>query len=133
MRHRLIIATLLMTVFGWYAVYKSVRFTVAVAMELDRASELAALVPRAQATVVMDRRGRPAFAFYSEQRIDRPLPHVSAHMVPVVVAIEDRRFYSHYGLDPLRIVGAAMRNLRAGRVIEGASTITQQLARAVRL
>ena len=54
-------------------------------------------------------------------------------MVHAVVAIEDRRFYSHYGLDPVRIVGAAWRNLRAGRVIEGGSTITQQLARAARL
>ena len=134
MRHRLIIAAIfLMSVLGWYAVYRTARFTVAVAMELDRASELTTLVPRAQATVVMDRRGRPAFAFYSEQRIDVPLTRVSAHMVHAVVAIEDRRFYSHYGLDPVRIVGAAIRNLRAGRVIEGASTITQQLARAVRL
>ena len=50
-----------------------------------------------------------------------------------LVAVEDRRFYSHYGLDPIRIVGAALNNVRAGRVIEGGSTITQQLARAVRL
>ena len=36
-------------------------------------------------------------------------------MVQALVAVEDRRFYSHYGLDPIRIVGAACRNLRAGR------------------
>ena len=54
-------------------------------------------------------------------------------MVNAVVAVEDRRFYSHYGLDPIRIVGAALNNFRAGRMLEGGSTITQQLARAVRL
>ncbi len=81
----------------------------------------------------MDRRGRPAFTFYSEQRIDVPIDQVSPHMVNALVAVEDRRFYSHYGLDPIRIVGAALNNLRAGSVLEGGSTITQQLARAVRL
>ena len=54
-------------------------------------------------------------------------------MLNAVVAVEDRRFYSHYGLDPIRIGGAAVRNVRAGRIVEGGSTITQQLARAVRL
>ncbi len=54
-------------------------------------------------------------------------------MVDAIVAVEDRRFYSHCGLDPVRIVGAAVRNVRAGGIREGGSTITQQLARAVRL
>ena len=54
-------------------------------------------------------------------------------MVQAIVAVEDRRFYSHKGLDPIRIAGAALRNLRAGRIREGGSTITQQLARAGRL
>src|SRR4029453_17249234 len=38
-----------------------------------------------------------------------------------------------YGIDPVRIAGAAWRNLRAGRIVEGGSTITQQLARAAQL
>ena len=54
-------------------------------------------------------------------------------MVEAIVAVEDRRFYSHHGLDPIRIVGAAMRNVRAGGIREGGSTITQQLARAAQL
>jgi len=45
------------------------------------------------------------------------------------VAIEDRRFYSHWGIDPRGIARAAIANLRAGGVREGGSTITQQLAK----
>jgi 1A family penicillin-binding protein len=134
MRRRLIIgAVMVMTVCGWYAAYRTVRLTITIASELDRANDLTSIGPRAQSTIVIDRRGRPAFAFYSEQRIDVPIDQVSRHMVHAIVAVEDRRFYSHYGLDPIRIVGAALSNVRAGRILEGGSTITQQLARAVRL
>lgn len=45
------------------------------------------------------------------------------------IAAEDQRFDSHPGVDPLAIVRAALQNLRAGRVVSGASTLTQQLAR----
>ena len=45
------------------------------------------------------------------------------------VAIEDRRFYSHWGIDPRGIARAAWTNLRAGGVVQGGSTITQQLAK----
>ncbi|WP_419826744.1 transglycosylase domain-containing protein [Sphingomonas sp.] len=47
------------------------------------------------------------------------------------VAIEDRRFYRHHGIDPQGIARAAWHNLRAGHVREGGSTITQQLAKMV--
>lgn len=134
MRQRLLVgAVVVMTVCGWYVAYRTVRLTVTIASELDRANQLTNIAARARSTIVMDRRGRPAFNFYSEQRIDVPIGQVSPHMVQALVAVEDRRFYSHYGLDPIRIVGAALSNLRAGRVMEGGSTITQQLARAVRL
>ncbi|HEY7409240.1 MAG TPA: PBP1A family penicillin-binding protein [Vicinamibacteria bacterium] len=51
------------------------------------------------------------------------------HLVKAVLAIEDRRFFSHPGLDPFRIVGAAVRNIRAESYIQGGSTITQQLVK----
>jgi penicillin-binding protein 1B len=50
-------------------------------------------------------------------------------LIKAVLAIEDRRFFSHPGLDPLRIVGAAIRNIRAESYIQGGSTITQQLVK----
>lgn len=51
------------------------------------------------------------------------------HLVKAVLAIEDRRFFSHPGLDPFRIAGAALRNFRADSYVQGGSTITQQLCK----
>ncbi|HET7219417.1 MAG TPA: PBP1A family penicillin-binding protein [Vicinamibacterales bacterium] len=134
MRQRLLIgAVVTMAVCGWYAAYRTVVFTTAIAGELERAIELASIRPRAQSTIVLDRDGQPAFTFYAEQRIDVPLARVSPRMIEAIVAVEDRRFYAHYGLDPIRIAGAALRNVRAGAIREGGSTITQQLARAGQL
>jgi len=51
------------------------------------------------------------------------------HLIQAVLAIEDRRFFSHPGLDPIRIVAAAIRNVQAESYIQGGSTITQQLVK----
>jgi len=51
------------------------------------------------------------------------------HLINAILAIEDRRFFSHPGLDPFRIIGAAIRNIRAESYIQGGSTITQQLVK----
>ena len=51
------------------------------------------------------------------------------HLVQAVLSLEDRRFYSHFGIDPFGIVRAARRNLSAGEIVEGGSTITQQLVK----
>ena len=83
----------------------------------------------AQATTLVDVKGRTAFTIYQEQRIDVPLSGVSKHLLDAILAIEDQRFYDHGGVDIVRVVGAAMNNLRAGRATQGASTLTQQLAR----
>src|SRR5262249_59945365 len=57
------------------------------------------------------------------------LSQMSPWMAKATVAIEDRRFYSHGGVDYKGIVRAAIRDLRAGKVVQGGSTITQQLVR----
>ena len=46
-----------------------------------------------------------------------------------VVATEDRRFYDHFGIDMIGLARAMVRNIRAGRTVQGGSTITQQLAK----
>ena len=51
------------------------------------------------------------------------------HLIQAVLAIEDRRFYDHFGLDPVGILRAVFVNLQAGRMVQGGSTITQQLAK----
>ena len=50
-------------------------------------------------------------------------------LTDAVVAVEDKRFYSHLGIDPIRIIKAFAVNLISGSIEEGASTITQQYAR----
>ncbi len=51
------------------------------------------------------------------------------HLPAALLAIEDRRFETHGGLDPIGLARAAWANLRAGRVVQGGSTLTQQLAK----
>lgn len=58
-----------------------------------------------------------------------PLDMLSPHAADAVVAIEDRRFFVHPGIDALGMLRAAVTNLRAGRLAQGGSTLTQQLAK----
>lgn len=53
------------------------------------------------------------------------------HLVQAVLATEDRRFYYHYGFDPIGIMRAFITNYRAGRVVQGGSTVTQQLVKVL--
>ncbi len=58
-----------------------------------------------------------------------PLEDLPSELIYAVMAIEDRRFYEHAGMDPLGIARAAVINLMHGDVVQGGSTITQQLAK----
>ncbi|MBI1206089.1 MAG: PBP1A family penicillin-binding protein [Azospirillum sp.] len=51
------------------------------------------------------------------------------HLIDAVLATEDRRFFSHFGIDPIGLARAMVTNLRARRMVQGGSTITQQLAK----
>lgn len=82
-----------------------------------------------QATAVFDRSDRLAFTIFKEQRIDVPLAGVSPNLTKALLAIEDQRFYDHGGFDVIRMVSAMAANIRRGRLAQGGSTITQQLAR----
>lgn len=129
----LVAAVVVLTGASFAAAWRVASFTASIAGELDRAGELTSIAPRPQSTIVFDIHGRPAFSFFVEQRTSVPLERVSPHMVAAILAVEDRRFFQHSGIDPVRIAAAAWRNLRAGRIVEGGSTITQQLARAAQL
>ena len=57
------------------------------------------------------------------------LKEMSPYLPKAVIATEDRRFYSHFGVDPIGLARAVFANLAAGRIVQGGSTITQQLAK----
>jgi penicillin-binding protein 1A len=82
-----------------------------------------------QRSAIYDRNG----TFYSrtigENRVMVRYNQVSMNFVKALISREDSRFYDHYGVDPVGIARAAVRNLLFGGMKEGASTITQQLAR----
>jgi penicillin-binding protein 1A len=66
-----------------------------------------------------------------ERRIFVPLAHIPQTLRDAVIATEDRRFYSHFGVDPIGIARAIYQNYRRGRIVEGGSTITQQLTKVL--
>lgn len=80
-------------------------------------------------TVFLSADGRPWFRM-DERRRDVPIDAISRDLRDAVLAIEDHRYYKHFGLDPIGISRAAVRNATRSST-EGGSTITQQLARTM--
>lgn len=78
---------------------------------------------------ILDANGQLIATISRENRIPVPLENVSPYMQKAIIAIEDARFYSHHGVDPIGMARALFRNIKAGAVLEGGSTITQQLAK----
>jgi penicillin-binding protein 1A len=74
--------------------------------------------------------GKPWFRM-DEQRRDVSLDEIAPEMRDAVIAVEDHRFYHHIGIDPIGLGRAVWRDLRGARRWEGASTLTQQLARTL--
>ncbi len=95
---------------------------------LPRTDNLENLAMKA-ATQVFDINGQPVAKLFEENRIVVTLSNVSRYVPEAIVANEDIRFYRHLGVDPIGIMRAVWVNLRYGGVVEGGSTITQQLAR----
>ena len=69
--------------------------------------------------------------YYIERRLLTPLADIPQSLTQAVIAVEDARFFEHPGLDVIGILRATLTNLRRGGRVEGASTITQQLARSL--
>lgn len=83
----------------------------------------------AVSTQIFDRNGELLYEiFANEHRIPVEIEDLPPHLLEATIAIEDQRFYRHFGVDILGIIRAFNNNLR-GRPIEGGSTITQQLVK----
>lgn len=78
---------------------------------------------------ILDREGRVMATVSGQNRIPVAAGQISPSVLDAIVAIEDARYYEHHGIDPVGLGRALYRNIRAGRIIEGGSTITQQLAK----
>ena len=63
----------------------------------------------------------------SERRVNAQANEIPTNLVKAIVSIEDHRFFDHRGVDTIRIMGAALRNLQGRGGLQGASTLTQQL------
>ncbi|MGD8446635.1 MAG: PBP1A family penicillin-binding protein, partial [Desulfobacterales bacterium] len=68
--------------------------------------------------------------FFKERRIVMPLPQMPQMLVDAFVAAEDSRFYKHQGIDFISIIRAFFKNLEAGTIVQGGSTITQQVTKS---
>lgn len=118
-----------LTIAFWFAMGASAIFAHQVLADVPDRRTLNRVTQMARSSVFYDQAGRPAFTIFKEQRIEVPLDKMSPHLTKAILAIEDQRFYDHKGVDVIRIAGAAVANLREGNRAQGASTITQQLAR----
>lgn len=91
--------------------------------------DLAKLDQMESASVILDRNEKIFGQIYVENRETVPYDQLPRDLINAVVSAEDSKFYQHHGYDLLGIIRAALKNLTAGHVRQGASTITQQLAR----
>jgi len=82
-------------------------------------------------TTLYDDQGKPFATFYEQRRILVPLAKIPRILQEALIAVEDSRFYQHYGLDPVGITRALWTNLKCFCLAEGGSTITQQLAKVL--
>jgi len=83
-----------------------------------------------QATILYDHTGKNKIAAFARQnRVVVPLDQMPRNLKNAFIAVEDKRFYRHFGVDILRTFKALLINIRRGRAAQGASTITQQLPR----
>lgn len=83
---------------------------------------------------IFDRYDHLVCTVHEEKNVEPvPLDRISVNMREAVIAAEDKSFYQHFGIDPAGIGRAMVKNFEAGRVVEGGSTITQQLVKTLYL
>lgn len=120
-----IIIFLVMAVVGSIAgvyVYKNYK-------ELPDIEQLVSTYNPSIPTSIYDRNGVLIDSIYKEKREIIPISEVSDNVKKAFISIEDKNFYNHYGINIQRNIMSLFINLTQGRAVQGASTITQQLAK----
>lgn len=118
---------------GWLALELAVTFaTLPAALESSRDVRPVTLLKDDGSRTVTDRDGEVLLVLSGDgarEAVPLGLSEMSPWLVQATIDLEDRRFYRHGGVDWLATARAGWRNLRAGRVVSGASTISQQLVK----
>ena len=87
-----------------------------------------------QTLLIYDKEGQETTALYNQQnRVYISIEKIPAYVKNAFIAIEDNRFYEHNGVDPVRIVGSFIVDIKSGSIEQGASTISQQLVKLTSL
>ena len=100
-----------------------------ISRDLPKISSLKDYHPPIISTVYADD-GRKIGEFFNERRIVVPLTDIPDMLIKAFVAAEDSRFYTHQGIDLLSITRAFIKNIEAGSIVQGGSTITQQVTKS---
>ncbi|HEX9013141.1 MAG TPA: transglycosylase domain-containing protein, partial [Anaerolineaceae bacterium] len=117
---------------GSFAVYQYYR----IAATLPSIADLQQHASQFETTTILDRNGNKLYEILDPnagRRTYVPLDKISPYLIAATIATEDHDFYTHPGFDPLAIARALIQNYTSGETVSGASTITQQLARALLL
>ncbi len=120
--YTLLIALSLAAAFALYALW-------GIKQDVDAVAARFKLDPGPQSTLIFDAKGELMSTLYKEHRLPVLLEEMSDELVNAVLVTEDRRFYDHHGVDGRRIAASMIANVRRGRIVQGASTITQQFVR----
>ena len=115
---------------GSFAIYQYYK----VAATLPDVAGLQQKASQFETTRILDRNGNLLYEILDPnagRRTYEPLSKISPYVIAATIATEDKDFYSHPGFDPLAIIRALWQNYTSGGTVSGASTITQQLARAL--
>ena len=100
-----------------------------ISKDLPKITSLSDYHPSIITTVYADD-NRKIAEFFKERRIVMPLSQMPTMLVDAFVAAEDSRFYKHQGIDFISIIRAFFKNLEAGTIVQGGSTITQQVTKS---
>ncbi len=118
---------LFVTLFGGF-VGGSFALTLGLSRDLPQISNVENFKPMLS-SLLYSSDGRVIADFGIEKRQRTSLARIPPHLTDAIIAVEDQNFYAHFGIDPIGILRALIVDIRLGRMAQGGSTITQQLAR----
>ncbi len=101
-------------------------------LDLPQIDQLKSYAPP-MVTQVLDSEGRPLAYWYREKRWPISLYQMTPYLPQAFLSAEDARFYEHPGIDFMGVLRAMIKNVEAGSIVQGASTITQQVTRSLLL